>query len=268
MKKRKVKSWKKICTLLVGVLLLGTMIIFLPKQPLNFGFLVKKIICEEISDSGEVFPCKSERKQLFEQFYDKNIFFLKSTEVAQIAQEFDHEIQQVEVKKKLPQTLIVRISQRQGAICLSVDEKEFFLIDETGVIVEGPIKARKCYNLLLIILPNIWEPKVGLRFSNYPALQNALLLAKILQDFFINFEKIIIEEEGDLKLVLSDRTLAFFSGEKDLKAQVASLQLILKQAKMKAPFLQNEKGPFLQNEEDKIIKQIDLRFEKPVLKFR
>lgn len=220
-------------------------------------FKVKRVICLE-----EGFPCRPERLEAFEVFYDKNIFFLKTSTLSEKVKKETPEILKLEVHKQLPDTLKITLQKRLPWVYLTVDGKKFFVSDAEGVVLEGPLEEKGGFGSLPLISlpPGLLELKVGLELVNYEALQKALLLQELLKEFFIDFEELKVEEGGDLSLFLSEGVTATFSTKKELKPQVASLQLILKQSKMEEPFLQNEKG--------KIIKEIDLRFEKPVIKFQ
>lgn len=227
------------------------------KSKLSFDFFkVKRVVCFE-----EEFPCQPERLKIFEQVYDKNIFLLKSSELSEEIKETDPEIGKLEITKQLPGTLKIKIIKRTPVVCLTSNKENYFLSDVNGVIFRGPlIENENLKNLPLIIFaPEALEFKKGLNLSNYGSFQKALQLQELLKQFFINFTELKIENEGDLTLTLTDEVVATFSAKKDLKTQVASLQLISKQSKIEGSFFQTEEGKFIHG--------IDLRFEKPVIKF-
>lgn len=233
-----------------GLLFLLVLIIvfFVIDFGLSFSlFKVKRIICFE-----EGFPCQQERLKIFEDFYDKNIFSLKTSSLSHQVIQKRPEILKLEVKKQLPDTLKIKVIKREPVVYLTADQEKFFLSDVNGVIFQGPLKDTNSYRLPLIIFPTgSVDFRMGLSLENYQSFKEALKLQQLLKEFFINFDRLKIENEEDLSLSLPDGIVVTFSAKKELKPQVASLQLILKQSKM---------------EGNKIIKKIDLRFEKPVIK--
>ena len=238
-------------TLLLVILFFGFQKLFLANlaSKLNFDFFkIKRVVCFE-----EEFPCQSERLSIFEQVYNENIFLFGSLELSKKTKEANPEIEKLEITKLLPGTLRIKIIKRRPAVYLTSNKKEYFLSDANGVIFQGPLTENDFFkNLPLIIFaPESLKLELGLDLKNYESFKKALHLQETLKGFFINFLEIKIENEGDLTLSLNNGITATFSAKKNLKRQVASLQLILKQSKI----------------EEKFIYEIDLRFEKPVIKF-
>ncbi|MGI8419483.1 MAG: hypothetical protein ACR2LN_02455 [Candidatus Levyibacteriota bacterium] len=77
-------------------------------------------------------------------------------------------------------------------------------------------------------------------------------LQKDLQGENIAFSSITKEKDGSFKVTLQQGGVVTFSSQKDIMTQIASLQYILSHLTM----------------EGKLFSQLDLRFEKPVIKLR
>lgn len=217
----------------------------------NQWFFCSKI--KNIDCLDENFPCKQEILNIFEQFYDKDLLFLKNSALIDKAKKENPEILKLEINKIYPSTLKVQVTKRKPFAYLTIDQNNYFLVDINGVVYTNQEKKeKKSLEFLLVIMPENFSLTKGLSLENYKPFKKAIDLQTRLKEYLLSFEKIEIKNDGDLRLFLPKEIIAEFSTRKDLKVQVASLQLILKQSKI----------------EEKVISSIDLRFDKPVIKFK
>ena len=77
-------------------------------------------------------------------------------------------------------------------------------------------------------------------------------LKQALEKYNLGYTTITKEKDGSYKVVLTKGGIVTFSSQKDIITQIASLQYILSHLTM----------------EGKLFSQLDLRFEKPVIKLR
>ena len=203
-------------------------------------FKVKTIFCQK----GD-FVCDKKEILLFNQAIGQNIFLLKTKSLAEKICKNSPDYKEVLIKKKLPDQLMITIVSRSAFALLEAGLGKKMVIDEEGYILSDGDLTVNLPRVLVRVLPTPGE-----KISDEKTLQ-ALKLIKLLEGSFLSFKKIDGISKSDLTLFLSQGLIATFSAQKDLVTQVDSLQYILRHSRM----------------EDSKIQAIDLRFQKPVLKF-
>lgn len=203
-------------------------------------FKIKEIDCQ-----SQDFPCDLETVSLFNEAKDKNIFLLKTKSLAKKIEKNQPRFKRVEIVKRLPSTLLIRIFPRVGFALLESMEGRKIVVDEEGY---GLNNFEEFLDLPKIRVNYI--PSIGEKVSQETILK-ALRLTAYLQKSFISFRELNASQDSDLTLYLFKDLVATFSAQKDLSGQVDSLQYILRHSRM----------------EDSKVQAIDLRFQKPVLKF-
>ena len=203
-------------------------------------FKVKTIFCQK----GD-YNCHKNEIFLFNQAISQNIFLLKTKSLAEKIYRNNPDYKEVLIKKKLPDQLMVTIIPRSAFAFLETGIGKKVVVDEAGYVLSDDDLTANLPRVLVRVLP-----APGEKISDEKTLQ-ALKLIKLLQGSFLSFKILDASSKLDLTLFLSQGLVATFSAQKDLITQVDSLQYILRHSKM----------------EDSKIQAIDLRFQKPVLKF-
>lgn len=190
----------------------------------------------------ENFGCSPKEISLLEPLYGQNIFLLQGRIFSRNFVYNNPYISKVKITKKLPNSLKIILTPRKALAVIKTD-RERFLIDDSGFVFA---KAEKNRNKLPIIILTqsiaIGETLVG------KIEKKTLILAKKLQESFIQFDKINLVNGDFLEVFTANKMIATFSGEKALAPQVDSLQYILHHSRM----------------DGKVIR-VDLRFDKPIL---
>lgn len=190
----------------------------------------------------ETLICTEDEEDLFAGSLGKNIFLLKTKEMEDLAKLSELSIKNVNIAKKLPNRLSVKLDKRKPfAILLTT--KGIFLVDDQGLAFQEPRDEKQ--RLPTVELLDNESAALGESVGHQT--QKALDLVKILDDIFVPFDKIVIGKDKTLTLQYSGYE-AIFSQEKDFFKQAVSLQLILQSSKI-----------------NKKLTKIDLRFDKPVV---
>jgi len=206
-------------------------------------FKVKFISCQK-----EGFPCKDEI-QFFEEFKGRNIFFNHIDQIVSKIKDKILTISEVKIRKKLPDKLFIEIIPRKSYVSLTKDNKVFYLVDDIGFVYQKDFV--KPNDQVLIYFDKFSEEIfLGKRIENQEFLQTLRLIAD-LKNSFISFKHIVLSDLETITIFLEEPIIASFSAKKSTSSQVDSLQFILKQSKI----------------EGKLPAYIDLRFDKPVLKY-
>ena len=204
-------------------------------------FHIKKILCLH----GES-PCSAVVEAELSKFMGKSILTFRADQLERTLRQADIAVESVDVKPKLPHTIQVKLSSRGSTITLSIatssavlyvdDQLVPFKLDETS---QKPTQ---------IISDKVKYLSLGEQIID-PVIVSAIRLNRELKDNFISFQNIEALDDR-LQVLLKNNTLAIFTINSDFSKTVPSLQYIL--------------------QEDTIgqrPKQIDLRFNKPVLRF-
>ena len=233
----KVKFWKKpikyFCIFILSGLLFGVFLLFL-----NF-FQIDSL--ELVGSNKQI--------QGISSLYGKNIIFLSSSETVNDLLNQNPQLQQIKVQKILPNKLRIEFTLEKSWTYLKGDIGFFELSDQAKIIA----KKKKTDEKLPII--NYYQ-KLGYAVFNtgdtieYQDVKIALHFLKITFDLGMQVDTIDINGNNMIAFGI-DQKRVLFSVEKDVGKQKYELETIIKRFKI----------------EGKQYKTLDLRFEKPVVKF-
>lgn len=266
MRRRKIflRILRIISTLLISLLAIIALFFLLKSD----FFKIDTISCfvNDTPCSGEVWT------KLLSLSVGKNVLFLSPKTLTEEIQKNFPDVDGVMIKKTLPNKLNFELKARE-AIAVIVQEaqpqfkaatesaqistssaegkpvflgKDFFIVDKTGVVFK---KADSSFDLPIILISDIGEINLGQKVPTDPLVQS-ITLVTLLSKLDLKPE-ILKVSEGTVLAWLAGGPKAAFSLKKELPSQVGSLQLILSRAKI----------------EGKTPEVIDLRFDKPVVKF-
>ncbi len=178
-----------------------------------------------------------------------NMLFSSEKEISNLIISKNPSVRSVVLEKKYPSTLIVKLSFYQPVMVLPVDTGFFFLAQDGRIIK----KTRTNDSGLPVI--NFYQK---LNFQSYnpgdvvdfKEISEGLFFLKSLVDFDLKPVSLDINGINMLVFNLLDKKIIFDS-EKDRSLQVYQLEQIVRQFKI----------------EGKQYKEIDLRFDKPVVRF-
>ena len=109
----------------IAIVLLIFLTTITSKQKINFI----KFNLEEIKIENNLFIKKEELKKLLTPIYEKNLILLKNTEVENALKKNDF-IESFNIKKKYPNTLIIKIFERKPIAILIDNKKKFYISEE------------------------------------------------------------------------------------------------------------------------------------------
>lgn len=225
----------KITKILALILVIGGIIFWLQSS----FWRVKKISCQ-IND----IDCPDKLLADLMRFsLGKNIFLLSTKKLSLQVKEDYLQTERVKIQKKLPNGVNFYLTTRQPQVAINGDK--FHLVDQAGVVIE---KKETSGDYPLIFFDPPANLSIGERFSQPEILQTIDLIIDLkLRLIESNLAKIISATR--VEIWLKGDTQTIFSLKKETVGQLDSLQLILSRAKI----------------EGNKLKQIDLRFDKPII---
>ena len=161
-------------------------------------------------------------------------------------------LKEIQIKRQLPNKLIIYLKSRKPAVLLKTGINEF-LVDETGFVFEEV--KQKNYDLPIIIFK---DQVAVLGTEGDEKIIKLIQLSHTLQELFIPFNDLVFEDKNYI-IANAANFLAIFSLEKDGFNQAVSLQMILQSSKIR----NTEDVKFKESR----IPKIDLRFDKPIISF-
>lgn len=174
-----------------------------------------------------------------------NIFFYNNEKFADQLQKENPEIKNIEIKRQFPNTIVVNYKQRKPfIIVMDQEQKEQFISDSDGVVYK---KAAGGKTSLPILTTDRISLKKGVYLDSKAETSSINIIKEVIKQE-LNVKEAVIEKDS-LKLVING-TNAIFKKDKVNLAKVESLQLLLKKFTI----------------EGELPEQIDLRFNKPIIK--
>ena len=227
--------WKKLVK--IGVLILGVIVVVLV---FRLDLLkVQQISCQ-INDTncpGEIWT------DLMALSLGKNIFSFPIESISLQIKNSYPQIDKIKIKKNLPSRVDFNLTSRQPQVAISGEK--FHLVDFQGVVIE---KSETSGEYPLIFLEPEVNLKVGEKFNQKEVLETIEAIVGLrLRLIEPKLAKIISFSSVDIWL--KDDTQLIISLKKEISSQLDSLQLIYQRAKI----------------EGKKLKQIDVRFDKPII---
>jgi len=187
-----------------------------------------------------------------ESLKDKNIFFILEDKEEKRLKEINPKIKEIKIFKKYPQTLNIEVKTyslsalikgNQGFLGLSEDGRILFTLKNQEKYSSFPF-----INYYQLINQTIY--KVG-DWIDFKDIEISLILLDQLKSFNLTIDVIDIVNEDMIVFKLKDNKKILFTSKKDWETQIFSVFLILKHLKI----------------EGKQFRQIDVRFDKPIIKF-
>ena len=242
---------------------------FLPIFLLLFGvyylsrsqfFSIKEINCQL-----DNFPCPLKLEPILIDSRNKNIFTFSKASIKDKLNSLDLNFADIQIKKQLPQTLIIIINSRlplaqlvpvknmEFAALTSTASaslsgqliNQFYNLDSSGTVYSQSDQQKS--DLPLVLIPE--NQPISLGRSDISELIVKIINA--LQEHFVSFEFISWFNSDVLIVKTIPSTYAILNIHKSFSSQVASLQYILAGSKI----------------EKELPAKIDLRFDKPVLTY-
>jgi cell division septal protein FtsQ len=226
--------WKKLVK--IGFLIFGVIVVF--GFRLDF-WRIKQISCQinGTSCSGEIWT------DIMGLSLGKNIFSFPTESISLQIKNNYPQISKIKIQKSFPSRVDFKLTSRQPQVAISGEK--FHLVDFEGVVIE---KSETPGEYPLIFLEPEVNLKVGEKFNQKEVLKTIKAIGGLkLRLIEPKMAKIISSSWVDVWL--KDDTQLIISLKKEIDSQLDSLQLIYQRAKI----------------EGKKLKQIDVRFDKPII---
>ncbi len=190
-------------------------------------------------------PCRSEIEIELSQIKGKNILVFRDQPLIDKLHKADVTINEITVAHKLPNTISVTMVGRNKSITIAAatDSAQLIVDDQ---LMPYAIEATKSAEAK-IISSHATNIVLGRQITD-PLLSKAVLLAQVLDNYFVPF-RTIIAEDYHLEVNLANGTQAIFPTDGNFPQLVTSLQLILRESTIQPP-----------------PSEVDLRFAKPVFR--
>jgi hypothetical protein len=250
-------------------------------------FLVHKIELESVSKvsafSSVSFYMEPLRSMIEEEIRGRSIFFLDLRKVKDKVLRNFLTVYDVQFKKDFPNWLKIKIYERKPVAVVEVVKNQPLFTDSIGTDSRQDLRLEEATDSAKISTGSAtlvewfavdYEGLVFVKvasFSGLPVLypagsQSIVLGDKLsggsvstvvellagLKRWEIKVAKINLRETSQIRMILNNGTIVFFSSLKDPVEQVTSLQLILSSSKIKG----------------KNLSKIDLSFDKPVIVYK
>lgn len=254
---RKLKSSRLIKTLLWVLVVLGSAaLIYFLLTNLNI-FFVEKVNFEPIGSEEFKYLDKEELEKQSLELYGEKIINVNVEKVEKDIKDKNIFIEKIYVSKRFPKTINIRINEYEPNLVIEYQKPLIrssspkFLISDDGLILaecvefeESCRKLPRLYYLNGNDIPEVGDEIHGTFFDNTSK------LIDILEDNGIETKDISIPNQDVILVTLKQDKCIIFSSNKDLNTQVE--KLILTQENLAI--------------EGKSYKEIDLRFERPVIR--
>jgi len=182
----------------------------------------------------------------FLQFGNFNILGVSKQRLLNQMEQYDPDLVDVEITKKLNGDIHIDVKQREEKyILVDIEEKHFYTADSRGVVTGEAQDQDK-----LTIVTGKVSLKPGTKMDSKTE-QAALALADNLKDYqtLLEQEKIVIQDDG-LSLVFMEGVVVILPITEETDPYLQSLQILLERFTI----------------EGRLPQEIDLRFSRPVVK--
>ena len=164
---------------------------------------------------------KADKKILF--LPTKSIFLIGLDDIEkQILSDFSI-IESVEAKKKLPDVLNFKITERTG-IAVWCREERCFLIDKNGIIFKEDSNNTALAKIKVSIAP---EAKLGEEVLKKEELDKILKINSKLKEFGIPIQEIFIFSEERINVKTLENWEIYFYSQEDVDWQLTKLKMVL-----------------------------------------
>ncbi|NMC36162.1 hypothetical protein GYA49_03900 [Candidatus Beckwithbacteria bacterium] len=223
--------------LIIGLVLLTTTTDLLIATQSNL-FSIHSIIC-----FNQKLPCNQKIITQLEHYKGQNLLQFDQEGLKRDLLHNFPQITAITTLKKLPGNLEVHIALREPVAMILDGQGKYFFVDKN-------FKAYlEAYDPKLPLIESKERISLGASLVS-PAIVTALTISQTLEESLLPVKQIQIVDQDHLEVQLFSQKTVIFSGNKDVLSQVDSLLFILDHA----------------DQGEQNIKNIDLRFDNPVIK--
>lgn len=221
--------------------LLTVAVVFTLAYVVNFLFEVKNVEVTGVSKNHKVLGLAA--------FEGGNLVLLSPHEVSAQLIKKNPSVRKVEVEKKYPSTLRIRIELYRPKVELAVNVGYFILAEDGRILEKSKTRSGSYTSFNYYQKLNYFTYGAG-DFIEFKDIQDSIFFVKTLENMGFKVDVVDINNRDMLLCNIGEKKIIFTS-EKDRALQQYEVGQILKQFKI----------------EGKDFRSVDLRFEKPVVKF-
>ncbi len=233
------KFWQKVR--FIFLFLLATILLLILLVKLNSLLLINHVEIRSSSSTPSLFGLNN--------FKNQNILFLSEKKTSRILLTQNPILKSVEIEKKLPNTIIVNVQTYQPIALLKVNQGYFALSDD-GKIIYKQKQLDTAFPLINYYQQFDYQQIKPGDSLTYSDITLALRFLRVSLDLGLPVLTVDISGEDMIAFVLTGKKI-IFTTEKAESQQKYELEQIIKQFKI----------------EGKNFKNLDLRFDKPVISF-
>jgi len=213
-------------------------------------FMISALFKIEIIEiEKESFP-NDFKEILTAQLKDKNLLFLSEKEEEEKIKNNYSYVQEIVIKKKFPNRVFVKIDF-YSPVAVIKNNRDFFLLSYDGRILQTTKKPFSLFPLINYYqLINGYLYKTG-DWLDFIDIRKCLNIIEELNKLNLKIDTVDIKNEDMLLFTLREGHEIVFTSKKEIEKQIFSVPIILRQLKI----------------EGKKFKRIDVRFDKPIIKF-
>jgi len=183
---------------------------------------------EKVPTEKILSPVQKEIGQKLLFFSTKSIFLVNLSQIKKGILDNFPQIAEVEIKRRLPSSLGIDVSERQG-IANFCQEEQCFLLDGEGVIFEEVPKE----NLSAPLIKKLGEagplPKLGGGVMEKELLSKILEINTELKNLEILAKEVLIVSDDRLNVETQEDWEIYFNPKKDLNWQLTKLKAVLEE---------------------------------------
>ena len=200
---------------------------------------------EKVPTEKILSPVQKEIGQKLLFFSTKSIFLVNLSQIKKGILDNFPQIAEVEIKRRLPSSLGIDVSERQG-IANFCQEEQCFLLDGEGVIFEEVPKE----NLSAPLIKKLGEagplPKLGGEVIEKELLSKILEITSELKNLGIPSTEVLIVSDDRLNVKTQENWEIYFNPQGDVSWQLTKLKAVLEK--------------FIPSEKRKDLEYVELRF--------
>ena len=184
-----------------------------------------------------------------EEYKNRNLIFISEKNIEENLLKKNSAVNKVSIEKKYPSTLIINVTVEKPLAHL-IASQGFFYLSSQGEILsksKSPDKSLPLIRHYQKLNSQTFKPGDML---GYKDIIQALNLLKAVQEFGFKIDNVDINGVNMILFNLGDKKI-IFSSERQVAEQIYQWQQIIKQFKV----------------EGKAFKEIDLRYDKPIVRF-
>lgn len=215
---------------------------------LNNFFLVKEIKIESAIPQNQVKLGQNQIRGL-ESLKKSNLLFISPEEIRKLILAQNAQIKNVIVRKKYPDSLLLSVESSSPLTFLKLNTGFAVLGEDAKILYKIKAKNADFPTMNFYQKFDYYRITVG-EILDYKEIVTAVYFLKKLKDLNLKVESIDINNVNMIVCNLKDKKI-FFTTEKDKDKQTFELETLIKQFKIEA----------------KDFKVLDLRFDKPIVKF-